>query len=82
MSLLDNLFGPLGKEYCVWFYFLSVFSFFWVVLAIIGFITMLVMKRKNVDMYVVINSLLVIIIYFFMYLQSRLLHSMCMGTTA
>lgn len=74
---LDNLFGPLGKEYCVWFYFLSVLGFILLAFLLITSLYYGLSKRKPAEFYFGVFS--VAIGYAIFYFQNRLLHSMCMG---
>jgi len=70
-----NLFGPLQKNYCIWFYFLSMIGFILVVLILVFGIYMGIMKRKGMDYYAILltSSLAYVIFYF----QNRLLYGMC-----
>jgi len=79
-NIVDTLFGPLGKEYCIWFYFLSIFSFVALLLAIVPALFYGIMKKKDFGYFfsVILGSLNLFIAYF----VNRLLHSMCMGTMA
>ena len=77
-NTLDNLFGPLGKNYCIYFYFLSVFG---LIAAIILFISSLIIgitKRKDPAFY--LQSLMVVFVYALFYFQNRLLFNMCANT--
>jgi len=76
-STLDNLFGPLSKEYCIWFYFLEIWGFIMFALFLIVSILNGLKKRKSIEyyFYVLVASLT----YFVFYFQNRLLHTMCVG---
>lgn len=76
-STLDYLFGPLSKEYCIWFYFLEIWGFIMVILFLIVSIINGIKKRKSMEyyFYVLVASLT----YFVFYFQNRLLHTMCVG---
>lgn len=74
-STLNYLFGPLGEEYCVWFYFLSIIGFVYLV----GFLIPSIyfgLTRKTNFMYW-FNVIFIAFGYFFWYFQNRLLHTMC-----
>lgn len=74
-DLMNTLFGPLHSDFCLYFYYLSVFGF---ILVIISFLTMLrlaMTHKRNSGFYV--NSLMVLIGYGIFYFQNRLLHTMC-----
>ena len=78
-DLHQKLFGPLGKEYCLYFHILSVIGFVFLVMVILYTFIVGVSKRKGIDFYVtgLVGSLGYAIFYF----QCRLLHSMCIGST-
>ncbi len=74
----NKFFTPLGKEYCVYFYAVSVVSFivFW--LTIIGGVGSLIMHGSKAGLtpyLMIIHSITYGIIYF----KSRLLYSMCVN---
>ena len=74
-DLADKLFGPLPKEYCAIFYYLSVLGFVWLVVALALFISMAVSKPRGMSFY--ISAVLALVGYGVFYLQNRLLQSMC-----
>jgi len=78
MNSIDNdLFGPLSKEYCIWFYILSILGF---VSFIVFFITSIVLgikNKKNTDYYVTVVG--VSMFYLVAYFQNRLLYTMCIS---
>ena len=74
-DIMNYLFGPIGEEYCLWFYILSIFNFVYLVLFLIPAIYIGVTKKVS-GMYwikVFAASLYVFAFYF----QNRLLHNMC-----
>jgi len=75
---MDYLFGPLSKEYCIWFYFLSIINFVFLVVLIIASIIMGISKRKGSDYY--FQMFTVAVGYAVFYFQNRLLFSMCSGS--
>ena len=76
-NLADTLFGPLGKDYCIYFYYLSVIGIVLLTMLIISTITVGITKRKGVEFY--LQMLSVAVGYLIFYFQNRLLHSMCVG---
>jgi hypothetical protein len=72
---MNALFGPMHKDYCLYFYYLSIFGF---ILLTLSFLTMvrLVIARKRGGMFYM-NSFMVLLGYGIFYFQNRLLHSMC-----
>jgi hypothetical protein len=78
MNYIDTLFGPLSKQYCVYFYFLSIFGFILLAVFIISSIFVGLSKRKGLDYYMQVVG--IALGYAIFYFQNRLLHSMCVGT--
>lgn len=74
----DALFGPLSRDYCLWFYILSLFGFIALVLYIIPAIYFGIVKRKGFDYYLSVIGISVV--YAIAYLQNRLLHTMCLNS--
>lgn len=77
---MDSYFGPLGKEYCVYFYILSIIFGVTFILSAISIGSFMVMHSKKVDSMFVINSFLVLFNTFLAYLSNRLLNTMCVKT--
>jgi len=71
----DKIFGPLPKDYCVLFYYLSIVGFVWFVIALTLFVNMALSKSRGMSFY--ISAILALVGYGVFYLQNRLLHSMC-----
>jgi hypothetical protein len=76
-ELLDTLFGPLDVQYCLYFYFLSIFGFVLLVLFIVPAVFYGLKNRKGLDYYLQIFGLS--LGYLVFYFQNRLLHSMCVA---
>jgi len=74
---MDNLFGPLGREYCIWFYFLSVLAFISLILFFIPALWRGISTKK--DVWYFLGVLAVTFSYGLIYFQNRLLFSMCSG---
>jgi hypothetical protein len=76
-NTLDTLFGPLSKQYCIWFYGWSIFSFILLFGIILGSLIVGITKRKGIDFYILM--IIGLIPYVAIYFQNRLLYSMCVG---
>ena len=76
-NLADTLFGPLGKDYCIYVYYLSVIGFILLTLLVLSTLATGITKRKGIEFY--LQMLSVAIGYLIFYFQNRLLHSMCVG---
>jgi lipoprotein signal peptidase len=71
----NTLFGPLGKQYCILWYLLSVFALVIVILNVFGIFFMLYRNEKNSFIYMM--NVYVICIGAIGYLQARMLYHMC-----
>jgi hypothetical protein len=74
-EVMNYLFGPLGEEFCIYFYALSIFGFIYLVLFLLPSIYF-GLTTKTTSMYWA-NVFAVSIGYFIFYFQNRLLHTMC-----
>lgn len=78
MSLNDQLFGPLGKNFCLYYYFLSVIGFVLLVFIAISTLYIGITKRKDGAFY--LQMFMISFVYIMLYFQNRLLHSMCINS--
>lgn len=76
-STMQNLFGPLSKQYCLYFYFLSIIGMVFLVMILVSTLFIGITKRKGIDFYLAMLS--GALAYGIFYFQNRLLHSMCVG---
>lgn len=74
---MKNYFGPLTKEACVYFLFLSVIFFFVLVFTIIGEIVFLVKHSNKLNFRLFVSGLLLLFNAFIAYFANRLLYTMC-----
>jgi hypothetical protein len=74
-DFMNTLFGPLGGEYCLYFYYLSILSFFLLAMAIIGGVVSGLQKDKGLYFY--ISVLGASVAYFISYFVNRLMYSVC-----
>uniref|UniRef100_A0A6C0DHL8 Uncharacterized protein n=1 Tax=viral metagenome TaxID=1070528 RepID=A0A6C0DHL8_9ZZZZ len=78
-SLMNTFFSPLGKEWCLYYFFVLVFVFIISLLAVIAsLIEVINLKKKTFSS--VLMTLLPILTYAILYFQSRLIYSMCVGS--
>lgn len=75
---MQNLFGPLSKEYCLYFYILSIIGMVFLILIVLFALFVGITKRKGFEFYVQMMS--AALAYGIFYFQNRLLHSMCVGS--
>ena len=72
---MNTLFGPLSGEYCLYFYWLSILSFFLLAMALVtGIVTGL---QKGKGMYFYMSILGASVAYFISYFVNRLMYSVC-----
>ena len=76
-SFMDKYFGPLPREYCVYFYALSVLFGVMFAFSVASMLYFMVMHMKRVNMMFIANSFFMILNTFLAYLVNRLLHTMC-----
>jgi hypothetical protein len=76
-SFMNNYFGPLPREYCVYFYILSIIFGLIFVFSAVSIAYFMIMHFKKVNTMFVINSLMVLFNTFLAYIANRLLHTMC-----
>jgi len=73
-QVLDALFSPLDKKYCLYFFYVTVLAFVFFVIAVVGVINKLMKKGKK-DL----TLLLALVGPFLVYFQARLFYSMCVN---
>lgn len=76
-DFMNTYFGPLGQEYCIYFYALSIFFGIAFVLSVISVITYMITHINKIDMKMLIHTFFLLINSFLAYLVNRLLHTMC-----
>jgi hypothetical protein len=76
-AFMDKYFGPLPREYCVYFYALSIIFGLIFVFSVMSIAFFIVMHFKKVNAMFIINSALVLFNTFLAYIANRLLHTMC-----
>jgi hypothetical protein len=70
-DIMNTLYGPLGSEYCVWFYGLSILGFLSLLFLLFSTIAYGISKKKGFEFYFTI--LPVALSYGIFYFQNRLL---------
>ena len=68
----NNLFAPLGREYCAYFYWLTVLAFLLFFIALVD-TGMRIMTGKAK----LLNGIIALLAPFLIYFNNRLLYSMC-----
>jgi len=78
---MNSYFGPLGRDYCLYFLVMSIFFFVMIILGIIGIVGALISKGKKVDMLFLVHSIMLLLNAVLAYFVNRLLNTMCMNST-
>lgn len=77
-NIMNTIYGPLPKDYCMYFYFLSIFGFILMMFTLVVGLFIGIMKKKDFSFY--LKTILAVLAYGLFYFQNRLLHSMCVGS--
>jgi hypothetical protein len=77
-SGIGNLVGPIGHQYCVYFYLLSVLAVFFFAVVVVGVIYTGIKRKMGMSFYAL--SLLYSTQFLLVYLQNRLLYNMCINS--
>ena len=80
MTLENYIFGPLDKEYCMLFYVFAILAFFSFVVALSGAVVGLLNGTKKFSITEGFFILYSLLMSFLIYLQNRLLYSMCINS--
>jgi hypothetical protein len=75
-SFMDKFFGPLSKEYCLYFYALSVIFGVLFVFTGISILYKIITNFKKIDIEIIV-PIVGFINMFLAYLVNRLLYTMC-----
>jgi hypothetical protein len=76
-SLMDQYFGPLPREYCVYFYALSIVFGVMFLMSVVSIAYFMITHIKKVNTMFIVNSIFILLNSFLAYLANRLLHTMC-----
>jgi hypothetical protein len=74
-DFMNTVFGPLSGEYCLYFFYLSIFSFFLFTITIVAGLVTGLQKGKSFGFYLYVawTSLMHLVTYF----VTRLMFSIC-----
>jgi hypothetical protein len=76
-SFMNKYFGPLPREYCVYFYALSIIFGVMFVMSVISISYFMITHVKKINTMFIVNSIFILFNSFLAYLANRLLHTMC-----
>ena len=78
MDSFNNLFAPLGKEYCVYFYYMSVIGLLSFISTVISMFYLII--KKKLDTYSAINSVTLLVSTLLSYFLNRLMYTICVSS--
>ncbi len=78
-NFMSTYFGPLGKEYCVYFYVLAILSGFAFAVSVVSIVWYAITHTSKITPMFILNSALVLFNAFLAYISNRLLHTMCIS---
>jgi hypothetical protein len=82
-NIKNMFFGPLGKESCNFFLFISVIAFFTMIvfaISLLFYIIYMMKKRESITSLHVTNGCLVLFNLFMSYFINRIFYNMCIKT--
>ena len=74
-NTINALFGPLPKDYCLYFYILTVLNFIVLIIFIVSSLYIGFTEKKKLEYF--IQALSLAMIYFVVYFQNRLMSTIC-----
>jgi hypothetical protein len=74
---MEQYFGPLSRDYCVYFYALSIVFGVMFAVSVVSISYFAITHIKKVNSMFIINSVFILLNSFLAYLANRLLHTMC-----
>ena len=81
-DLMTMYFGPLDKQSCIYFLFLSMIFFAVLIFTIIGEIAFIAKRYKEINFTVITSGILLLFNAFIAYFVNRLLYTMCYKSLA
>ena len=80
-SVMNGLFGPLSKNYCIYFYGMSILFFIFFIMAVFRIAMKLFKGSSKLDSNFYVNSVAVLFYTLLVYLLNRLMYTMCINST-
>ena len=77
MTSFKDLFTPLDKKYCNYFYYLSVITYCVFIFMLLTLVFGLVFHSKKFDLHICLHSMSIIVSTFLAYFVNLLMYSMC-----
>lgn len=80
-DFMSTYFGPLNKDWCNYFLFLSMFMFALLIIAFITEIVFLFKHYKTLNGRIILNGVFMLVNAYLAYMVNRLLYTMCLKST-
>lgn len=78
----SSIYGPLDKQACVYFMFLTIVFFIFLVLTLFIEVFFLFKNYKNITRGNIVNAIIMVVNIFLVYFVNRLLYNMCVKSLA
>ena len=76
-SFANKYFGPLPKEWCTYFYVLSIVFFFIFAFTLVSILYTMITGFNKINLHIVTNWAVILLNSFIAYYINRLFYSMC-----
>ena len=76
-NFMDQYFGPLPRDYCAYFYILSIVFGVMFIATAVSIAYFMIMHIKKINTMFIVNSIFILLNTYLAYLANRLLHTMC-----
>ena len=76
-NFMNDYFGPLPREYCLYFYVLSLVFGIAFFVSLFGISCFIIFNYKKVNSTFLVNSTMLLLNMFLAYIANRLLNTMC-----
>ena len=77
-EMMNSIYGTLPKDYCLYFYVLSVFGFVLMVFTLLVSLVIGITRKRDFSFY--FSAMMGVFAYGLFYFQNRLLYSMCVNS--
>jgi len=79
-SFANKYFGPLPKEWCTYFYVLSVFFFIVFLAILVAVVITIITSFSKINLHIATNLAVILLNSFIAYFINRLFYSMCINS--
>lgn len=79
-SFANKYFGPLSKEWCTYFYVLSIFFFIVFLAILVAVVVTIITSFSKINLHIATNLAVILLNSFIAYFINRLFYSMCINS--